>query len=124
MFRFNKKALARLSAAGFIASTVSLGLGTHALAGTNGQQLTLLTDIPLNSQSVFVQGTNQNGNGIGQCFNINGGSSTPPNISGWYWVGSTTIQFYQNSNCINYQNAATANVPQNYPQNYWAVNQP
>ncbi len=89
MFRFNKKALVRVLVAGFIASAVSLGLGTHALAGTNGQQLELLTNIPSNSQSVFIQGTNQNGVGIGQCFNINGGSGQPPVIYGYYWVGWT-----------------------------------
>jgi len=125
MLGLNKKALTRLIAAGSIASAVSFGSGAHAFAGTDGQQLEVYSS---NAVTVFVQGTNQSGDQVGQCFNLNtiGGYSF---LGGWWWIGATNVQFYSQYQCAGYISQINTTVPLNSgcsggSCDFWTVGQP
>ncbi|MCX4542314.1 hypothetical protein [Streptomyces sp. NBC_01565] len=75
---------------GMIAGTGS------AFAGTNGQQITI-DDASGRARSVYVQGSNQNGSYVGQCFNVNPNSST--SLGGWWWKNDVSVTAFSYSNC-------------------------
>lgn len=117
---FSRKTFARFLAASCIVGAASLGSSLHASAGSNGQQFTLYVAAATNS--VFLSGTNQNGQPASGCFN------TPVypygnNISGYYWVGNVLVAYYQHSGCADgtYTHSQTINVPKVYQYDYYGV---
>ncbi|MEU1375456.1 hypothetical protein ABZ442_17595 [Streptomyces triculaminicus] len=81
---------AAVAGAGLVAGTGS------AWAGSNGQQLQV-DDASGMARSVMVQGSNQSGDWVSHCFNVNPGTSTP--MSGWWWKGNTYVSVSSSSNC-------------------------
>ncbi|MGW5423136.1 hypothetical protein [Streptomyces sp. NPDC003943] len=71
-----------------------LGSGT-ASAGSNGQQIEFY-DQRGDVYSVFLYGTNQNGQTVAGCFNT---PNTDNYLSGWWWKGDLRITWYPQSGC-------------------------
>lgn len=87
--------LARGTAAATLAAAGIVGFSGAAFAGSNGQQIEFY-DQRGDVYSVFLYGTNQNGQTVAGCFNT---PHTDNYLSGWWWKGDLRITWYPQSGC-------------------------
>ncbi|GCD96788.1 hypothetical protein [Embleya hyalina] len=94
-----RKKIAATLAAGALtvtmaAGAVVTGAGT-ASAGTNGQQIHFV-DLYGKTQSIHIEGPNQNGQWTALCVNT---PSEHKYVDGWWWKGNITFTHYAFSDC-------------------------
>jgi hypothetical protein len=92
---------------------VGLATAIPAYAGSNGQQLELVDNLGY-VYSACANGTNQSGGSQYKCW------STPNYynpLSGYWWVGSTSIDEYNSSG--GYIQTVYTTVPRSSSTNYW-----
>ncbi|MFB6836117.1 hypothetical protein [Streptomyces sp. NPDC056361] len=87
--------VARGAAATALAAGGVFGFAGAASAGTNGQQIEFY-DQRGDVYSVYLYGTNQNGQTVAGCFNT---PNTDNYLSGWWWKGDVRITWYPQSGC-------------------------
>jgi hypothetical protein len=107
----------QMLASGVVALVLLAVSAIGAEAGSNGQQLEITTG----AASVYVSGTNQLGNPYAKCFAL---PYFTTYLTGYWWKGTTSMDFYYNSNCTSYEAHDSTNVPVNQSSNYWYVEEP
>ncbi|MGW2486768.1 hypothetical protein ACWCV9_06035 [Streptomyces sp. NPDC001606] len=107
-----------LAAASLAAATLLTCSGT-AVAGTNGQQIVYTDASNSLTHSIQIEGYNQNGQYLDQCFQVNAGGKTY--ISGWWWKGSEYVKAFGNSGCTgtSWRYGTTVNVPAYQSSSDW-----
>ncbi|MFI0942493.1 hypothetical protein [Streptomyces sp. NPDC021020] len=96
---------------GLVGAAVVSSAGT-ASAASNGQQI-LFRDSIANIYSIYVYGSNQNGQWVGHCFPT---PATDNYLSGWWWKGTVQIYFltgssHNNCNGSDFSLYSGASVP-------------
>ncbi|MCX4539406.1 hypothetical protein [Streptomyces sp. NBC_01565] len=72
-----------------------LGTAGQSFAGGNGQQI-VFADVRGNTYSVYLVGTNQNGERSDICFNTPGPTTY---VGGWWWKGTVSYLGFAGAGC-------------------------
>ncbi|AZM93612.1 MULTISPECIES: hypothetical protein [Streptomyces] len=84
------------AAAVALAGATLLAAAGPAAAAGNGQQIAF-RDNSYSAHSIQIEGHNQNGYHVSQCFTVSPGGSTQ--ISGWWWKGTVRVKSFNNGGC-------------------------
>ncbi|GGP34857.1 hypothetical protein [Streptomyces abikoensis] len=112
------RAVAGIGLAAVLATTGVVATAGTALAGTNGQQVSV-RDTKANLNSVRLTGKNQHGEPVTTCVDFNGPIAKK---AGWWWKGGISLKGYSGFGCSGrVLRSANKSVPETWDSDWFEI---